>query len=141
MKLLLALLALLSLACIFSEVPQSCAPQWVTLAEGVWATYYGPKYVPGVSVTASGEFYGDGVALGPDLLTQARELTGQMWSFKVRIVDPATGIALLLPVTDTGLGPVGDTPGLEVDLPDDLWLRFGYPAKFGVIIVRVEAQK
>jgi hypothetical protein len=125
-------------------------PQWVTLDEAR-VTYYGPRYVGG-EVTASGIRYmpdADIVSLGPGLLARVRvhyaaepgtaggypllpclDCEPRWWGYLVRVCDG--GRCELLRVADTG----GDA--LEADLPDETWLRFGYPAERGVFTGTVE---
>jgi hypothetical protein len=54
------------------------------------------------------------------------------WGYLVRICDLASGHCELLRVADTG------SPALEVDLPDETWQRFGYPASQGVFTGTLE---
>jgi hypothetical protein len=48
------------------------------------------------------------------------------WGYLVRICDPVTNRCQVARVADTGL------PGLDVDLPDETWLKFGHPSIQGV---------
>lgn len=108
-------------------------PRFVILGQTVRVTRYGPLYEAGMP-TASGESYdpASSVALGPELLALAREATGQRWGMWVRISDLVTGKVAIYRVVDSGLD------GLEVDLGDELWLSFGYPASAGIFLAKVE---
>ena len=75
------------------------------------------------------------LALGPSLLTDVRALTGEWWGQRVRITDLATGRSAVYLVSDTG------TPQLEVDLGDQAWLEFGYPAEDGIFQARLEVMR
>jgi hypothetical protein len=140
-------------------------PQWVALDEAR-ITYYGPRYTGG-ELTASGVRYmpdDDIAALGPDLLARVRahyaaqslkagrwvatprysyvsvaggyplwpclDCEPRWWGYLVRVC--AGDRCETLRVADTG------SPALEVDLPDETWLRFGYPAERGVFTGTVE---
>lgn len=124
-------------------------------------TFYGPDYVAG-DITASGGRYAPDngtVALGPGLLQKVRDhynpsmwigansllrysqIGGcypvfisaseiRWWGCLVRVC--ANDVCKVLRVTDTGKAE------LEVDLPDETWLEFGYPASRGVFTGTLE---
>jgi hypothetical protein len=54
------------------------------------------------------------------------------WGYLVRVCDLETERCALLRLADTG------SPALEVDLPDETWERFGYPASQGVFTGTLE---
>lgn len=138
----MALLPLLCLSWTFADTPDGervhrpAGSEWVTIATSARVTFYGAKYVPGM-VAASGEKYRFErvCALGPGLLGKARQAQPLWWGMEVRITDPATGQQRTYKVIDTGM------PELEVDLPDPVWLEWGYPAEQGVFLARVEVRR
>jgi hypothetical protein len=54
------------------------------------------------------------------------------WGYLVRVCDLDGGRCALLRLADTG------SPALEVDLPDSIWQRFGYPTTQGVFTGTLE---
>ena len=97
----------------------------------VRVTFYGPDYGLG-DLMMSGELYDpDGwfCALGPYLLAQARQISGERWP-EVHLFLYRDGALrhYLLPVWDSGLA------ALEVDLGDGTWTRLtGLPFEAGVV--------
>ncbi len=86
------------------------------LASPVGITYYGSTYTGGEIMANGAAYQPDGLtcALGPALLRQVREATGEEWPYIIIYVN---GQCERLHVTDTG------TEELGVDLPDSLWAR------------------
>jgi hypothetical protein len=63
------------------------------------------------------------------------ECTPDWWGYLVRICDPITNYCQIARVADTG------RPGLDIDLPDETWLKFGYPLAQGVFTGTLQVLK
>lgn len=114
-----------------TKTPTPTRGPWQTLGT-FRITFYAEKYKAG-DVTLSGRpYYPDALtaALGPELLSNARKITGQRWPV-IRITAP-NGARCTFQVNDSG------SEALEVDLPTETWRIFGYPPEQGVFMGTVE---